>query len=90
MAKAIRKKDSKRKPFRDDHLPLSKENFQIMGVGLVLILAGYIAMYNQPVEGFLPLVVAPILLVLGYCIVIPLGLLYKKSSVKEPVAEKTP
>ncbi len=64
---------------KDDKLPLGKENFYIIGVGLVVILAGYLALAKGPIEGFLPLVLAPILLVLGYCVIIPLGILYKKS-----------
>ena len=92
MAKAIRGKDSKRRPFKDDTLPLSKQNFLIVGIGLLVILAGYAAMLEGSVEGFLPLVVAPILLVVGYCVVIPLGILYKKSPVKteDPVAKPAP
>ena len=80
MAKAIKRRDQKRRPFRDDFLPLTKENFVIMGVGLAVIVAGYVAMLEGSVEGFLPLVLAPILLVLGYCVIIPFGLLFKKSS----------
>ena len=79
MAKPIRKKETKRKTFRDDHLPLAKGNFVILGTGLLVILAGYLAMLEGSVEGFLPLVVAPILLVIGYCVIIPMGILYKKS-----------
>jgi hypothetical protein len=82
VAKPIRRREAKRRAFRDEHIPLTKANFVIIGVGLVVILAGYLAMYNQPVEGFLPIVVAPILLVLGYCVIIPLGILYKKSYIK--------
>ena len=78
MAKPIRKKDLKRKTVRNDQLPLTADNFKIIGGGLVLIVAGYLAMIEGSVEGFLPLVVAPILLVLGYCVVIPIGILYRK------------
>jgi membrane protein CcdC involved in cytochrome C biogenesis len=87
MAKAVRKKEGKRKAFKDDHLPLAKENFVIIGVGLIVILAGYIAMLEGSVEGFLPLVLAPILLILGYCVIVPLGILYRKSYIK---AESSP
>ncbi len=79
MAKPVRKTESKRRSVKDDKLPLGKENFYIIGVGLVVILAGYLALAKGPIEGFLPLVLAPILLVLGYCVIIPLGILYKKS-----------
>jgi len=90
MAQAFRKKDLKRRAFRDDVLPLGKENFVIIGIGLLVILAGYLAMLGQPVEGFLPLVLAPILLVIGYCIIIPAGILYKKSYLKRNGSSQPP
>ena len=46
---------------------------------MLVIIAGYLAMLEGSVEGFLPLVAAPILLVLGYCVIIPIGILYRKS-----------
>jgi hypothetical protein len=80
VAKPIRKKESpRRRTSREEHLPLSRENFIILGVGLAVIVLGYLAMVGAPVEGFLPLVLAPILLVLGYCIIIPLGIMYRKN-----------
>lgn len=76
MAKPIRTKT--RKTVRETPLPLNRQNFIILGIGILVILAGYAAMYKQPVEGFLPLVVSPLLLVLGYCVIIPVGILYRK------------
>jgi len=81
MAKAIRKSD-KRRAAKDDSLPLEKTNFAIIGLGILVIAVGYLVLANGPIEGFLPLVVAPVLLVLGYCVIIPLGILYKKSYFK--------
>jgi hypothetical protein len=78
MAKAVKKSVSKRKAV-DQKLPLGKQNFAIIAVGIAVIVAGYLALAKGPIEGFLPLVLAPILLVLGYCVIIPLGILYKKS-----------
>ena len=92
MAKPVRKTQNKRRGTKDDKLPLMKENFYIIGVGLAVILAGYLALAKGPIEGFLPLVLAPILLVLGYCVIIPLGILYKKSYLgneKTPVMKKS-
>ena len=80
MAKPIRKKESpRRKITREEHLPLGRENFIILGVGLAVIIAGYLAMIEGSVEGFLPLVLAPILLVTGYCVLIPFGIMYRKN-----------
>jgi hypothetical protein len=92
MAKAVRAKDSKRKPFRDDVLPLTRQNFVIIGLGLLVILAGYSAMLEGSVEGFLPLVVAPILLIIGYCVLIPLGIMYRRPlmKVEEPGQKPVP
>ena len=87
MAKAIRAREAKRKQSKDDLLPLSKQNFLIIGIGLLVILGGYIAMLEGSVEGFMPLVVAPVLLVIGYCVVIPLGILYKKWPAKTEQAD---
>jgi hypothetical protein len=89
VAKPIRK-ESRRKTQKDTRLPLSKDNFVIFGVGVATIIAGYLAMMEGSVEGFLPLVVAPILLVLGYCVIVPLGILYRKGMFKKAQPEGEP
>jgi hypothetical protein len=89
MAKAVRRGDSRRRTAKEEKLPLAKENFMIIGVGLLVILFGYLALAKGPLEGFLPLVLAPILLVLGYCVIIPLGILYKKSYIKSENSSPT-
>ena len=78
MAKPVRKKEQKRRLQKTEQMPLGRENFMILVTGLGVILAGYLAMLTGGVEGFLPLVVSPILLILGYCVIIPLGILYRK------------
>jgi len=76
------------KPKKEQPFPLEKDNFIIIGAGIFLLVIGYIFMSQNSVSGFLPTVVAPIILVLGYCIVIPYGILRrskKKTEVKETV-----
>ncbi len=88
MAKPIRRKEpQKRRLSKEDILPLGKENFRIIGIGLLVIVVGYLAMLEGSVEGFLPLVLAPILLVAGYCVIVPIGIMYRK---KERVSPDTP
>jgi len=89
VAKAIRRKEKRRRSLKEQVFPLSGENFIIIGVGLLVIAAGYVAMLEGSVEGFLPLVVAPILLVLGYCVIIPLGILYRKSYFRRKDSDRT-
>ena len=62
-------------------LPFNKTNYMILGAGLLSIVLGYIALGQEPWDGTMPLVVAPILLVLGYCVLIPLGILFHKGAV---------
>jgi hypothetical protein len=50
---------------------LSKKNYAIMGAGIVTIVAGFITLASGSIT------LAPILLVLGYCVLIPVGLLVK-------------
>lgn len=65
---------------KEQAFPLEKENFIIIGIGIALLIIGYILMTENSVSGFMPTVAAPILLVLGYCVVIPYGILKKPRS----------
>ena len=65
-------------------LPFTKRNYQILGLGLLVIVLGYVALSQTPWDGTMPLVVAPILLVLGYCVIIPFGILYRQKSETQP------
>lgn len=87
MAKLVKRQDKRRQ--KDEKLPLGKENFIIIGVGIAVIVVGYLALANGPIEGFLPLVLAPILLVLGYCVIIPLGIMYRRSYLKSENSSQT-
>ncbi len=79
MAKQVIKEKQARKKFRKEEiLSLEPTNYKILGAGLVVILLGYIALSMEPWDGFMPLIVAPILLVLGYCVIVPFGIIYKK------------
>ena len=86
MAKAVKGKQIK-KAKRDDVLPFERENYIILGIGLVVIVLGYIALAGNTVEGFFQLTIAPVLLVLGYCVIIPIGIMYRKKA-KPPTVQK--
>ena len=77
MAK-INKEKQLKKMKKDESLPFERENYIILGIGLLFIIAGYMALSGNTVEGFVPLTLAPILLVLGYCVIIPIGIIYRK------------
>ena len=56
-------------------LPYSARNAKWFGAGILTILVGYVCLAQPPVDGFLSLTLAPVLLVIGYCVLIPIGLL---------------
>ncbi len=59
-------------------LPFTRENYFIFLAGLATILIGYVCLSTPPVYGTVSLTVAPILLCLGYLILIPVSILYRK------------
>lgn len=68
-------------------LPFTKHNYILFFAGIALLLVGYIFMSIGPVDSFESLTLAPILLVIGYLVIIPLSFLYKHKSL-ERTADK--
>ena len=60
-------------------LPFSRKNWKLFFIGLAAILLGYVLLNIPPATGFLSLTLAPLLLVGGYCVLIPLAILLKNS-----------
>ena len=58
--------------------PYKRKNYLLFGVGVFVIIVGYLIMYLGDVNSFQSLVISPLLLLLGYLIIIPVALLYKK------------
>ena len=58
--------------------PYKRKNYLLFGVGVFVIIVGYLIMYIGEVNSFQSLVISPLLLLAGYLVIIPLALLYKK------------
>lgn len=56
---------------KSEGLPFTKKNYLIFLVGLLVIVIGYVALGQGSIT------LAPILLVLGYCVIIPVAILYR-------------
>ena len=58
----------------------TKLNVYSLLAGVLLIIIGYslLKVYSVPYDNFVAMNIAPVLLVLGYLVFIPVGLLYKK------------
>ena len=78
MADKVKKRYRGKGKEAGEPLPFSRENYIIFGIGIFLIIVGYIALSQGPWDSFWSLTLAPILLVIGYCIAIPLAILYRK------------
>ena len=93
MAKVQRakeiKKPLKKKKISEISLPFTKENYYLLLVGVAVIVVGYVLMELAGAYDALALVVSPIILVVGYCVIIPFAIFYKKKE-KEVVTESQP
>jgi len=76
-AKQIRQR-ARKEPLRSQGLPLNAINYGLFALGLGVIIIGYLALAQPPADSFMSLTLAPILLVVGYCIIIPVAILYQK------------
>ncbi len=79
MAKA-----KKKLPEEKYHFPLGKTNYTILIIGIITLIIGYIfmAIPDHP-DDFLTRTLSPIILVIGYLIIIPVGLLYRDKKLKK-------
>ena len=72
---------NKKKEEKNIHLfkgwTFSKKNYVLGGIGLATIIFGYFIMASGTVNSFRSLTLAPIMLFIGYLIIIPIALLYR-------------
>ena len=73
MAKEIKKEKKKSIPVR---FTFGKQNLQIMGIGLAFLVIGYVLVAQPPVDSFVSLTLAPIVLLIGYLVIIPYAIMY--------------
>ena len=86
MAKqSVKEKSVKKKTRKEEALSLEPINYKIIIAGVLVIILGYIALSMSPWDGFMPLTVAPILLVMGYCVIVPVGIIYRRKKSNEEV-----
>ena len=54
-----------------------KINYQLFGIGLTIIILGYILMATGETESIQSIKIAPVILTVGYCVLIPAAILVK-------------
>jgi hypothetical protein len=65
-------------------LSLSKINYIIFAIGIIVIIAGYVCMASGETYSFRSLSAAPIILLIGYLVIVPLAILYRKKEKSAP------
>lgn len=83
MSKTQSRKQTKKKGFIAELELPQRANYIILIAGVAIIILGYIVMSAGDAVSPLSVTVAPIILVIGYCIVVPLGIIYRKKRASE-------
>jgi len=73
--KALKKKIAK--PGASWSIPLNKKNFLIFCLGLLILIIGFYLMTIPPWDSNFALIISPIILLFGYLVLFPLGILKK-------------
>jgi hypothetical protein len=87
-----RAKQGENTPVRPFQMPFDAKNMRIIALGIAVIVIGYVVMYVSPVMSDMALTVSPILLLLGYCVIVPMGIMAgvrRKRSSGTEIAEPT-
>ena len=83
---AVAKQNGKSEIHLFEGWALGKKNYLLFGIGLATIIAGYIVMATGDVNSFQSLTLAPIMLFVGYLVIIPLALVVRDNDRKSPSA----
>ena len=82
MSKLFHNKDSESTTALFESWFFSTVNYYLFGIGLALIILGYIVMASGEVNSDQSLTVAPIILFVGYIIFIPAALIYRDKNLE--------
>jgi len=80
MSKLFHNKDSDSNASLFESWNFTTTNYILFGIGLALIIVGYLVMATGEVNSFQSLTLAPIMLFIAYIIVIPAALIYREKS----------
>ena len=82
MAIKAKKRDTSDEP--EGKWPYGKKNYILFAAALIVIIFGFVTL------GQGSMTLAPILLVIGYCVLIPMALIWKDKPEENETAEPTP
>ncbi len=83
MSKLFHNEKKHNSPSLFESWAFSKTNYILFGTGVALIMVGYIIMGNGDVNSFQSLTLAPLILFIGYIVLIPSALIYRERTLKK-------
>ncbi len=83
----VRSIAAKKKKFISELELPQRDNYIIMLAGVVVIIVGYIIMAMGNDVSPLSITISPVILFIGYCIIIPIGIMYRRKNPSEEKAE---
>ena len=72
-----KKKTTGRKVSKKDSIFPAK-NLKIFFIGLAVLVVGYFFLKQGPADSLASRTIAPVILIIGYCVIIPVAILYKE------------
>lgn len=78
QAKGKEKQPEKAAAHRKLQIPFTRKNYIAFAVGLLVLIVGYILLAQPPADGFLSRTLAPVMLVLAYCVIFPYGIMARQ------------
>jgi hypothetical protein len=78
MSKVPPRKQVKKRAFMPEAELPQTTNYVILIAGVIAIIIGYVVMSFGDDVSPLSVDIAPVILVIGYCVIVPLGIIYRK------------
>ena len=63
-----------------DTWSLGKTNYSMFGISILVIIVGYIVMATGDTDSFQSIKLAPVILTIGYCVLLPISILIKNKN----------
>ena len=60
--------------------PFNKTNYVIFAIGVLSIIIGYLIISYNSVDSIQSTKVGPVILFIGYCVIIPVSIMYNKKN----------
>ncbi len=67
----------------DDSLGFTRANYIFFAIGIITVIIGFIVLKMGSIT------LAPVLLVLGYCVIIPIAIMYREKKDESPESGNT-